>query len=67
MVWGCAIMGTPTSVEKVPAYWRLRAEQARQAAEQETDPASNKTLLEIAEAYVKLAMLAEAKLAPTLP
>jgi hypothetical protein len=60
-------MDTPTSVEKDPAYWRLRAEQARQAAERETDPTVNKTLLEIAEAYAKLVVLAEARFATTLP
>jgi len=59
-------MGTPTSVEKDPANWRQCAEQARQAADQETDPAANKTLQEIAQAYEKLAALAEAKLTPTL-
>jgi light-regulated signal transduction histidine kinase (bacteriophytochrome) len=37
-VWGCAVMGTPTSVEKLPAHWRQCADQARRAADQETDP-----------------------------
>jgi len=60
-------MGTPTSAEKNPAYWRQCAEQARQTADQETDPAANKTLQEIAESYEKLAALAEAKLTRTLP
>jgi hypothetical protein len=57
----------PTSVEKDPAHWRQRADQARQAADQETDPTARETLLEIAEAYEKLAAYAEAKLTPSLP
>lgn len=60
-------MGTPTSVEKHPAHWRQCADQARQAADQVTDPTTSATLLEIGEAYEKLAALAEARLTPTLP
>ena len=60
-------MGTPISNENDPARWRQCADQVRRAADQETDPTTRETLLEIAEAYVKLAALAEAKLAPTLP
>jgi hypothetical protein len=67
VVWGCAVMGTPTSVEKHPAHWRECADQARRAADQETDPTASETLLEIAKAYEKLAALVEAKLTPTLP
>jgi hypothetical protein len=59
VVWGCAVAGTPTSVEKLPAHWRQCADQARRAADQETDPTASETLLEIAEAYEKLAALAE--------
>jgi len=65
VVWGCAVVGTPTSVEKLPAHWRQCADQARRAADQETDRTTSKTLQEIAEAYEKLAALAEAKLTPT--
>ena len=43
----------------VPAYWRRRAEEARRAAEQLVDMVSKKTLLDIAEAYEKLANFAE--------
>jgi hypothetical protein len=50
-----------------PAHWHQCADQARRAADQETDPTASETLLEIAEAYEKLAALAEAKLNPTLP
>ena len=67
MVWGCAVVGTPTSVEKLPAHWRQCADQARRAADQETDPTASETLLEITEAYEKLAALAEAKFTRTLP
>ena len=66
-MWGCSTMGTPTSVEQDPAHWRRCADQARRAADQESDPTAKKTLLEIAEAYDKLALLADAKPAPTLP
>jgi len=54
-------MGTPTAVEKDAAYWRQCAEEARRLSDQETDPTTTSTLLEIAEAYEKLAALAEAK------
>jgi len=49
-------------VEKDSAYWRQCAEQARRTADQGTDPTTRKTLLDIAEAYDKIAALAEAKL-----
>ena len=55
-------MYSPRSVEKEPAHWRQCADQARRAADLETDPTTTQTLLEIAEAYEKLAVLAEAKL-----
>ncbi len=61
-----AVVGTPTPVEKLPAHWRQCAHQARRAADQEIDPTASETLLEIAEAYEKLARLAEAKLTPML-
>ena len=67
MVWGCPVMSTPTSLEKDPAHWRERADQARRAADQEIDPTARETLLEIAEAYEKLAAHAEAKLTQSLP
>jgi hypothetical protein len=60
-------MGTSTSVEKDPAHWRQCAEQARRTADQETDPTTSKTLLDIAEAYEKIAAIAEAKLTASLP
>jgi hypothetical protein len=66
VVWGCAVVGTPTSVEKLPAHWRQCADQARRAADQEIDPTASETLLEIGEAFEKLAGLEEAKLTPTL-
>jgi hypothetical protein len=60
-------MGPPTSVEMAPAHWRQCAERTRRAADQATDPATTNTLLEIAEAYEKLAALAEAELTAALP
>jgi hypothetical protein len=51
----------------IPAHWRQCADQARRAADQETDPTTTATLLEIAEACEKLAALAEAKPTLTLP
>jgi hypothetical protein len=66
VVSGCAVMGTLTSVEKDRAHWHQCADQTRRAADQETDPTASETLLEITEAYEKLAALAEAKLTPTL-
>ena len=46
-----------------PAHWRQRAEEARRTAEQLDDLADKKTMLDIADAYERLATLAEAKLA----
>ena len=54
-------MTMPTTSEEAPAYWRRRAEEARQAAEQMVDPISKKTLLAIAAAYEELAAFADAK------
>lgn len=48
-------MPTPTPPQDSPAYWRRRAEEARRAAEQMVDRVSKRTLLDIAEAYEKLA------------
>jgi hypothetical protein len=56
-------MNTSASNEDDPAHWRLRANQTRRAAMQMLDPIAKKTLMEIADAYVQLATLAEAKLA----
>jgi hypothetical protein len=41
-----------------PVYWRRRAAEARQAADQINDPVSKQTLLDIANSYEKLAALA---------
>ena len=61
MVCDAPSMSTPTSLENDPAHWRQRADQARRAADQEIDPTARETLLEITEAYEKLAALTEAK------
>ena len=50
---------TPKPPQDSPAYWRRRAAEARCAAEQMADMISKKTLLDIAEAYEKLANFAE--------
>ena len=41
-----------------PAYWSKRAEECRKVAEQ-LDDVSKKTMLEIAQSYERLAVLAE--------
>ena len=56
-------MTTSASGEADPANWRQRAQQARRDAEDMLDSVSKKTLIEIADAYEQLAILAEAKLA----
>ena len=43
-----------------PAHWRGRAEECRKVAEQ-LDDASKRMMLEIAESYERLAVLAEKK------
>ena len=52
---------TPKPPQDAPSsYWRRRAEESRRAAEQMVDSVSKKTLLDIAEAYEKLASFADA-------
>jgi len=46
-----------------PIQLRQRAERARGDADRVVDPDAKKTLTEIADAYLRLAALAEAKLA----
>ena len=55
-------MNTPTPLEADPASWRQRAEDARREADLATDPIDRDTLISIANAYEKLAAIAEAKL-----
>jgi hypothetical protein len=56
-------MNRPTPNEADPASWRHRAEDARRDADLATDPIDKDTLIDIANAYEKLAAIAEAKLA----
>ena len=42
-----------------PAYWRARAEEARQYAETFTDDGARQSMLGVAETYERLAKLAE--------
>ena len=53
----------PTPHEADPASWRQRAEDARREAELAPDLIDRDTLISIANAYEKLAAIAEAKLA----
>ena len=62
-VAGWPSMKTPTALEADPAHWRQRAENARRDADLATDPIDRDTLIGIANAYKKLAVIAEAKLA----
>jgi hypothetical protein len=52
MVW-------QTRMRDDPAHWRQRAQDSRAEAEKLDDPDTKATLLEIAEAYERLAVLAE--------
>jgi hypothetical protein len=52
------------SMKDDPMYWRQLAQDTRAAAGQLRDPESKKTLLEIADGYEQLAMIAEKKMAP---
>ena len=56
-------MNTPTPLEGEPASWRQRAEDTRREADLTTDAIARDTLTGIANAYEKLAAIAEAKLA----
>ena len=46
-----------------PAYWRERAQEARRIAEKLADAFSRQTMLEIAQSYDNLAVIAEARAA----
>jgi hypothetical protein len=54
-------MKPPTRSE--PAHWRQCAENARRAADDTVDPIEKSALIDIANSYDQLAVLAEAKLA----
>jgi len=55
-------MNRPAPREADPAHWRQRAEDARLEAELAPDPINRHTLISIAIAYEKFAVIAEAKL-----
>jgi hypothetical protein len=55
-------MNRPTPHEADPAHWRQCAEDARLKAELAPDPLHRHTLISIAIAYEKFAVIAEAKL-----
>jgi hypothetical protein len=42
-----------------PEHWRRRAKEARRVAEQLDDPTAKQTMLEIAQSYERLAVLAQ--------
>jgi hypothetical protein len=42
-----------------PVHWGQRAQEARNTADQIVDPIARQTMLEIAEAYARLAAVAE--------
>lgn len=51
-------MKSPTLKDDA-GHWRQRAQESRSIADQLDDPVAKKTMLEIAEAYEQLAVLAE--------
>jgi hypothetical protein len=56
-------MSASSSMENDAAQLRQRAHDARRDARDAVDPEARKTLLEIADAYERLATLAQARLA----
>jgi hypothetical protein len=52
------------SMKDDPKHWRQLAQSARVAADQHDDPESKNTLLEIADGYEQLALIAEKMIAP---
>jgi hypothetical protein len=44
-----------------PAHWQKRAEDTRRLANQATDPVAKQTLLQIAQSYEQLAVMAETR------
>jgi hypothetical protein len=55
-------LNSPTPLEDNPACWRQCAEDARREADLATNPIDRDTLIGIANAYERLAAIAEAKL-----
>jgi len=53
---------TPAPNDDEAGHWRRCADDARRAADEAVDPISKKTLVAIADAYERLATLADAKL-----
>jgi hypothetical protein len=58
-------MAHPSMKKDDPMHWRQLAHDARAAADQLPDPETKKTLLEIADGYEQLALIAEKKMAPS--
>ena len=54
-------MKAPSAIND-PAYWRQRADDAREMADRLTDPAVRQALHEVAASYEQLAKLAEDRL-----
>lgn len=50
-----------------PSHWRQRAQETRAEAEAMADPDAKQTLVEIAEAFERLARLAERQGQPSRP
>ena len=50
-----------------PSHWRKRAQETRAEAETMADPDAKQTLIEIAEAFERLARLAERQGQPSRP
>jgi hypothetical protein len=44
-----------------PAHWRKRAEETRRLANKLADPTAKQTVMQIAESYEQLAIMAEAR------
>lgn len=44
-----------------PAHWRKRAEETRRLANRLVDPTAKQTVMEIAQSYEQLAVMAEAR------
>jgi hypothetical protein len=52
-----------SSMNDDPKHWRQLAQEARASADQLDDPIAKKTMLEIAEGYEQMAVLAEKRMA----
>jgi hypothetical protein len=59
-------MSTPSLLND-PAHWRKRAEETRSIADKIDDPTAKQTMLQVAEHYERIAVIAQTRLVAGKP